>query len=170
MFVCQFLVKIFHSKEAMGYALDGNWTVPTPLLCLFSTVSAASTVSSTFYHHLQERIGFNTANSSLSTGKDFPMHSLGTDWWWIWTYSTKTRELLGNPPHLPLRFPSTLKMSLGLRPCDISRVSGNLFGFGDGFPDTSIVLMEHGYSPQSLVQDRLQSMLHCLGNTLKTLL
>ena len=67
-------------------------------------------------------------------------------------------------------FPSTLKMSLGLRSCDISRVSGNLFGFGDGIPDTSIVLMEHGYSPQSLVQDRLQSMLHCLGNTLKTLL
>ena len=70
----------------------------------------------------------------------------------------RTRELLGDPPPLPLRFPSTLKMSLGLRPCDISRVSGNLFGFGDGFPDTSIVLMEHGYSPQSLVQDRLQSM------------
>ena len=30
----------------------------------------------TFYHHLQGRIGFNTLNPSLSTGKDYPVHSL----------------------------------------------------------------------------------------------
>ena len=29
-----------------------------------------------FYHHLQGRIGFNTVNTSLSTGKDYPVHSL----------------------------------------------------------------------------------------------
>ena len=29
-----------------------------------------------FYHHLQGRIGFNTVNPSLSTGKDYPVHSL----------------------------------------------------------------------------------------------
>ena len=36
-------------------------------------------------------------------------------------------------------------MSLGLCPRDITRVSGNLLGIGDGFPNTSLVLMEHGY-------------------------
>ena len=35
--------------------------------------------------------------------------------------------------------------TLTLRPQDISRVSGNLLGIGDGFPNTSLVLMEHGY-------------------------
>ena len=60
--------------------------------------------------------------------------------------STKTREVLGNPSPLPSRFPSTLEISLGLRPREISRVSGNLSGVGDGFPNTSLVLVEHGYS------------------------
>ena len=45
------------------------------------------------------------------------------------------------------RFPSTLEISLGLRPREISRVSGNLSGVGDGFPNTSLVLVEHGYNP-----------------------
>ena len=44
------------------------------------------------------------------------------------------------------RFPSTLEISLGLRPREISRVSGNLSGVGDGFPNTSLVLVEHGYN------------------------
>ena len=61
--------------------------------------------------------------------------------------STKTREVLGNPSPLPSRFPSTLEISLGLRPREISRVSGNLSGVGDGFPNTSLVLVEHGYIP-----------------------
>ena len=34
------------------------------------------TTHHTFYHHLEGRIGFNTANTSLSTGKDYPVHSL----------------------------------------------------------------------------------------------
>ena len=42
--------------------------------------------------------------------------------------------------------PLTLKISLGLRPREISRVSGNLLGVGDGFPNTSLVLVEHGYN------------------------
>ena len=51
-----------------------------------------------FYHNLQGRIGFNTVNHPLSTGKDFPIHSLGQHWWWIeCPYFTKTRELLGDP-------------------------------------------------------------------------
>ena len=29
-----------------------------------------------YYHHLQGRIGFNTANPSLSTGQDYSVHSL----------------------------------------------------------------------------------------------
>ena len=88
--------------------------------------------------------------------------------------STKTREVLGNPSPPPSRFPlavgfalwkslgsraakptasgnlsrfpSTLEISLGLRPREISRVSGNLLGVGDGFPNTSLVLVEHGYN------------------------
>ena len=40
--------------------------------------------------------------------------------------SIKTREVLWNPSPLPSRFPSTLEISLGLRPREISWVSGNL--------------------------------------------
>ena len=54
-------------------------------------------------------------------------------------YSTKTREILANPKKY-------LEMSLGFHGRDISRVSGNLSGVGDGFPNTSLVSMEHGYS------------------------
>ena len=61
--------------------------------------------------------------------------------------STKTREVLGNPSPLPSRFPSTLKISLRLRPRDIFRVLGNLLGIRDGFPNTSLVLMEDGPNP-----------------------
>ena len=68
------------------------------------------------------------------------------NWWWgECPYSTKTREVLGNPSPPPSRFPSTLEISLGLRPREISRVSGNLLGVGDGFPNTSLVLVEHWY-------------------------
>jgi len=65
--------------------------------------------------------------------------------------STKTREVLENPSPLPSRFPSTLEISLGLRPREISRVSGNLSAVGDGFPNASLVLVEHGYNPEDLV-------------------
>ena len=47
-------------------------------------------------------------------------------------YSTKTWEVLGNPSSPPSRFPSTLKISLGLRPRDNSWVLGNLSAIGDG--------------------------------------
>ena len=60
--------------------------------------------------------------------------------------STKTREVLGNPSPLPSRFPSTLEISLGLRLREISWVSGNLLAVGDGFPNPSLVLVEHGYN------------------------
>ena len=49
-----------------------------------------------------------------------------------------------HPPR-PSRFPSTLEISLGLRPREISRVSPNLLGVGDGFPNTALVLVEHEY-------------------------
>ena len=49
------------------------------------------------------------------------------NWWWgECPYSTKTREVLGNPSPPPSRFPSTLEISLGLRLREISRVWGNL--------------------------------------------
>ena len=65
----------------------------------------------------------------------------------LYPCSTKTREVLGNPSPTPERFPSTLEISLGLRPREISQISGNLSAVGDGFPNTSLVLVEHGYSP-----------------------
>ena len=36
------------------------------------------------------------------------------------------------------------------RPRKISRVSGNLLGVGDGFPNTSFVLVEHGYNLKTI--------------------
>ena len=69
------------------------------------------------------------------------------DWkWGKCPYSTKTWELLRNPSPPPSRFPSTLEISLGLRPQEISRVWGNLLGVRDGFPNNSLVLVEHGYN------------------------
>ena len=53
--------------------------------------------------------------------------------------------------------PSALEISLGLRPREISWVSGNLLGMGDGFPNTSLVLVEHGYN-QTLLLELLEYM------------
>ena len=40
-------------------------------------------------------IRLNTANPSLSTGKDFLMHSLGKDWWLIeWPYSKNSGAIV----------------------------------------------------------------------------
>ena len=39
--------------------------------------------------------------------------------------------------------------ALALRPRKTSRVSGNLSGVEDGFPNTSLVLVEHGYNPHT---------------------
>ena len=49
-----------------------------------------------------------------------------------------------SPPHS--RFPLTLQISLGLRSQEISWVLGNLLAVGDGFPNTSLILVEHGYN------------------------
>ena len=43
--------------------------------------------------------------------------------------------------------PSTLEISIGLRPQEMSRVSGNLTAVEDGFPHTSLILVAHGYNP-----------------------
>ena len=97
-----------------------------------------------FYHHLQGRIGFNTVNPSLSTGKDYLIHSPGKDWWWpystkIWELlypcSIKTREVLGNPSPMPKRFPETR-----------GQPEGNLEWKGGGFINISRVLVEYGHS------------------------
>ena len=60
--------------------------------------------------------------------------------------STKMREVFVDPSPTPRRFHKTL---------EISRVEGNLEGGGDGFPNTSRVLMEYGHSPhhQSIYSD-----------------
>ena len=55
----------------------------------------------------------------------------------------------------PSRFLSTLKISLGLRPREISWVSGNILTVRDGFPNTSLVLVEHGYIPFSSKEGNL---------------
>ena len=56
----------------------------------------------------------------------------------------------------PSRFPSTLKISVGLRPREISRVLRYLLGVGDGFPNASLILVEHGYPWSTDI--RIQSM------------
>ena len=63
---------------------------------------------------------FNTVNPSLSTGKDFLIHSLKKNWLWENVRPPPKLRRLGNPSPLPSRFPSTLKISLGLRPREIS--------------------------------------------------
>ena len=69
-----------------------------------------------FSHHQQGRIDFNTV---MSTGKDF-LITVERLMVRECPCSTKTRE--------------------------ISRVSGNLSDVGDGFPNTSLVLVLHGYN------------------------
>ena len=61
--------------------------------------------------------------------------------------STKTREVLGNLSPTPKRFLDLREISRGRSPREISRVEGNLEGGGDGFPNTSRVLVEYGHSP-----------------------
>ena len=51
------------------------------------------------------------------------------------------------PSILPILLYFSKKAGGNLRPREISRVSGNLLGVGDGFPNTSLVLVEHGYIP-----------------------
>ena len=45
-----------------------------PLQCSTGRIQGHQYYS--FYHHLEGRIGFNTVNPFLSTGKDYPVHSL----------------------------------------------------------------------------------------------
>ena len=45
------------------------------------------------------------------------------------------------------QFPETQEISRGRSPREISRVEGNLEGGGDGFPNSSRVLVEYGHSP-----------------------
>ena len=75
----------------------------------------------------RERIGLNTDKPSLSTEKDYPVHSL---------MMNRMAVLHQNLGVIGKSTP-TLEISL---------VSGNLLGIGDGFPNTSLVLMEHGYN------------------------
>ena len=57
----------------------------------------------------------------------------------LYPFSTKTREVSGNPSLTSERFPETQER-------EISRVEGNLEGGGDGFPNTFRVLVEYGHS------------------------
>ena len=66
-----------------------------------------------FSHHQQGRIDFNTVNPSLSTGKDFLIHSLSKDWWWE---NVRTPPKLGSYWEIHPRRP------------------GDFEGQGDGFP------------------------------------
>ena len=75
--------------------------------------------------------------------------------------TTKTREVLWNRPPLPSRFPPTLEISLGLRLREISRVSGNLSGVGDGFTNTSLILVEYILSSSIFLQGVDQETLPC---------
>ena len=51
---------------------------------------------------------------------------------------------------MPKRFSESRKISRGRSPWEILRVEGNLEGGGDGFPTTSLVLVEHGYNVDNI--------------------
>ena len=79
--------------------------------------------------------------------------------------STKTREVLGNPSPPPSRFSSAVGFA-PLDPQDFPRASpsGNLlglgkFGGGDGFPNTSLLLVEHGYIPSRVLVEHGHSLI-----------
>ena len=64
----------------------------------------------------------------------------------VYSCYTKTREVLVNLSLTAERFPETQEISRGQSPREILRVEGNLEGGGDGFPNTSRVLVEYGHS------------------------
>ena len=63
-----------------------------------------------------------------------------------WPYTASSRDVLGCTSPPTSRFPSALEMSLGLRPRDISRASGNLLVVRDVQPNTSLLLAVYGYN------------------------
>ena len=73
--------------------------------------------------------------------------------WIFWSiprdriYDERMSALHQNSEGIEKSIPSALKISLDPRDFsrEISRVSGNLLGVGDEFPNTSLVLVEHGY-------------------------
>ena len=63
-----------------------------------------------------------------------------------WPYTASNRDELGCTSPPTSRFPSALEMSLGLRPRDISRASGNLLVVGDVQPNTSLLSAVYVYN------------------------
>ena len=63
-----------------------------------------------------------------------------------WPYTASSRDVLGCTSPPTSRFPSALEMSLGLRPRDISRASGNLLVVGDVQPNTSLLSAVYEYN------------------------
>ena len=63
-----------------------------------------------------------------------------------WPYTASSRDVLGCTSPPTSRFPSALEMSLGLRPRDISRASGNLSVVGDVQPNTSLLSAVYRYN------------------------
>ena len=75
-----------------------------------------------------------------------------------WPYTASSRDILGCTSPPTSRFPSALEMSLGLRPRDISRASGNLSVVGDVQPNTSLLSAVYGYNMQNILHDDIY---HC---------
>ena len=67
-----------------------------------------------------------------------------------WPYTASNRDVLGCTSPPTSRFPSALEMSLGLRPRDISRASGNLLVVGDVQPNTSLLSAVYVYNTSLL--------------------
>ena len=74
-------------------------------------------------HHTRMMMIASYTNERWSS----PSSWWSSSWWWLYPCSTKTREVLGNPSRRPRDF---------LRP----------EGGGNGFPNNSRVLLEHGHS------------------------
>ena len=67
-----------------------------------------------------------------------------------WPYTASNRDELGCTSPPTSRFPSALEMSLGLRPRDISRASGNLLVVRDVQLNTSLLLAVYVYNTDAL--------------------
>ena len=89
----------------------------------------------TFSHPQRGSVDFNTVNPSLPRGMDFLIHPFR---WIVDEENVRTPPKLGD---IGKSTPSTLQISLGLCPREISWVSGNLLAVGEGFPNTDTVYM-----------------------------
>ena len=89
-------------------------------------------------HHQQGRIDFNTVDRIFWST---PRRMIDDE---------RMSVLHQNSGGIGKSIPSALEISLDPRDFPRASPSGNLSGVGDGFPNTSLVLVEHGYNTSDI--------------------